>query len=90
MPQAEALTLDAPPQRNISKFPSNRYEVLGSPCFERGEMFCIMKSMGLFSERRRCSDSEAGVYMIVTLSLETAALQGLSLCSGCSVTYRFV
>ncbi|CAO2603220.1 Zinc finger CCCH-type antiviral protein 1 [Lemmus lemmus] len=28
MPQAEALTLDVLPQRNLSKFPSNRYELL--------------------------------------------------------------
>lgn len=35
MPQAEeALTLDALPQRNISNFSSNSYEVLGSTCFK--------------------------------------------------------
>ncbi|KAH0510111.1 Zinc finger CCCH-type antiviral protein 1 [Microtus ochrogaster] len=34
MPQAEALTLDAPPQRNISKFPSNRYELLELKSYE--------------------------------------------------------
>lgn len=37
MPQAEeALTLDALPQRNISNFSSNSYEVLGSTCFKGG------------------------------------------------------